>query len=307
MAQHDEPRWPGWSEGDQPAAPRPGTPPPGQYGPQSPPGAGPPRNGLGIAALILGIIGLLSGLIPLLFWLAAVLGVTALILGLVGARRAKQGYATNGRMSVVGAVLGGLAIVLAIIGAVLVGQVLDDIDRELGRTETTETAPPEEPPEEAEPDEETGEVEAEEDEADEAEAPAPDDAGPLAFGAEQLYADGLRVTVTVPQPFTPSEHARGPTPGNIAVTVEVVVVNDTDETFRADRARVVARDAEGRSAEKLYDSGAGLSDLSGTLLPGRQAVGSYAFELPPEHADTFDVEVRPSFSHQAAVWSGPAR
>jgi hypothetical protein len=54
-----------------------------------------PRNGLGIAALILGIIGGISAIIPLSILLAGILGVIGLILGFLGRGRAMRGEATN--------------------------------------------------------------------------------------------------------------------------------------------------------------------------------------------------------------------
>ena len=54
-----------------------------------------PRNGLGIAALILGIIGAIFAIIPLSILLAGILGVIGLILGFLGRRRAMRGEATN--------------------------------------------------------------------------------------------------------------------------------------------------------------------------------------------------------------------
>jgi hypothetical protein len=54
-----------------------------------------PRNGLGIAALVLGIIGGISAIIPLSILLAGILGVIGLILGVLGRGRAMRGEATN--------------------------------------------------------------------------------------------------------------------------------------------------------------------------------------------------------------------
>ncbi|MFJ3138162.1 DUF4190 domain-containing protein [Streptomyces sp. NPDC086843] len=79
-------------------------------GPQQAVGARERRNGFGIAALVLGIVG------ALLFWTAIggiVLGVLALIFGVLGFRRSRRGVATNGTMSVIGAVLGALALVVS--------------------------------------------------------------------------------------------------------------------------------------------------------------------------------------------------
>jgi hypothetical protein len=115
MTDPNEPRPPGWGE----------RPPP----PPAPPPQ--PSNGFGITALILGIIGVLTGMFPLLFWLAAVLGIIALVLGIIGARRAQQGYATNFRMSVIGAVLGGASLVLSFIGILVVADAFDEFDEDI--------------------------------------------------------------------------------------------------------------------------------------------------------------------------------
>lgn len=96
-------------------------PPPGGY--QAPPPAGygqnptQPRNGFGIAALVLGLLALLSS------WTligGILLGLLALIFGLLGRARAKRGEATNGGMSVAGAVLGVIGLLLAI-GLIAIG------------------------------------------------------------------------------------------------------------------------------------------------------------------------------------------
>jgi hypothetical protein len=100
---------------------QPETPPPPQYGPY--PGAYPPpppgypgyappptgpKNGLGIAALIVAIVALLSAVG------GVVLGVVAVVLGFLGWNRAKRGEADNGGIAVAGIVLGVLSIIEAI-------------------------------------------------------------------------------------------------------------------------------------------------------------------------------------------------
>ncbi len=57
-----------------------------------------PRNGVGIAALVVGLISLVfAGLI---------LGAVAIILGWIGMNRVKKGEATNQVMALIGVVLG---------------------------------------------------------------------------------------------------------------------------------------------------------------------------------------------------------
>ncbi|HET6634296.1 MAG TPA: DUF4190 domain-containing protein [Streptomyces sp.] len=69
-----------------------------------------PRNGIGIAALVLGILAVL------LFWTiigGIVLGLIGLILGIVGFRRGRRGQATNGTMSLIGGILGLLGLIVS--------------------------------------------------------------------------------------------------------------------------------------------------------------------------------------------------
>ena len=70
-----------------------------------------PRNGLGIAALVVAIIALVSS-----FSVAGgvVLGIVAVILGLMGRGRVKRGEANNGGVALAGLVLGVLAIVVGL-------------------------------------------------------------------------------------------------------------------------------------------------------------------------------------------------
>ncbi|MGW7353991.1 MYXO-CTERM sorting domain-containing protein [Streptomyces sp. NPDC054784] len=66
-----------------------------------------PRNGFGVAALVLGLLALVT------FWTVfggIALGVLALAFGVLGHRRKRRGEATNGTMALVGAVAGLLAL-----------------------------------------------------------------------------------------------------------------------------------------------------------------------------------------------------
>ena len=96
------------------AAP-PGHPPPAQqpWGTPGYAGGAAPRNGLGVAALVLGLLAVLTGF----FVLGGVLGVVAVVLGVLGRGRAKRGEATNGGVALAGIVLGlvGIALTAAVI------------------------------------------------------------------------------------------------------------------------------------------------------------------------------------------------
>jgi hypothetical protein len=84
-------------------------PPPPYYGYPPPPSA--PKNGLGIASLILAIVALVS------VWSVfapIILGVIAVVVGFLGRGRVKRGTADNGGVAIAGIVLGGLAIVVGL-------------------------------------------------------------------------------------------------------------------------------------------------------------------------------------------------
>jgi len=94
-------------------------PPPAGYGQGLSYGAPParPRNGFGIAALVLGLLALV------LFWTiigGIIFGILALIFGLIGRTRAKRGESTNGGLALAGVILGVIGALTAI-GLIVLG------------------------------------------------------------------------------------------------------------------------------------------------------------------------------------------
>jgi hypothetical protein len=90
----------------QPGSYPPGYPPsPSYHGGPQPPVA--PKNGLGIASLVLAVVGLLS--VATVFAPIA-LGIVAVVFGFLAHARTKRGTADNGGVAIAGIVLGGLAI-----------------------------------------------------------------------------------------------------------------------------------------------------------------------------------------------------
>jgi hypothetical protein len=86
-------------------------PPPQPYSGYAPPPVA-PKNGLGIAALVVAIIGLVF------CWTVVggvILGVGAVIIGFVARGRVKRGQATNGGVAIAGIVLGFLAIIVSLV------------------------------------------------------------------------------------------------------------------------------------------------------------------------------------------------
>lgn len=96
-------------------------PPQGGYGYGGYPPQSQPKNGLGLASLIVAIISLLT------VFGGLVLGIVAVILGVIGRGRAKRGEATNGGVALAGIVLGALSILVSIAAIVLTVQFAKDV------------------------------------------------------------------------------------------------------------------------------------------------------------------------------------
>ncbi|MFC8230036.1 DUF4352 domain-containing protein [Streptomyces sp. NPDC057287] len=254
------------------------------YTPAQSPGTRPARNGLGIAALVLGIVGTVSGLVPFFFWLAGILGLIALILGLAGRGRAKRGEATNKGVTTFGAVLGLVALILSVVGAVLTFKAVDDVVTDINEAVADSSAS-------AKPAAGGGGAAGGTEGKDDV----------LRGGDSAAYDDGLEITVDAPAPYTAGEFAIGHTKGNSAYTVSVVIENKGKEKFDAALVTVDARAGEdGVNAEQIYDDKTG-EGFTGTVLPGKKITAKYAFDAPAD-AKNLTVEVAPGFEWDASQW-----
>jgi hypothetical protein len=90
----------------QPAQPVPPPPPPTA--------SHRPRNGLGVAALVIGVASLVAGISFVLFPLALVGGLVGLILGIIALTRGKNRGATNTGQAIAGVVCCVLALAISI-------------------------------------------------------------------------------------------------------------------------------------------------------------------------------------------------
>ncbi|WP_406450934.1 DUF4352 domain-containing protein [Streptomyces sp. NBC_00876] len=274
--------------------PQPQSPSQSPYAPAQAPGMRPARNGLGIAALILGLIGAVSGLVPFLFWLAGILGTLALILGLVGRGRAKRGEATNKNMATFGAVLGLVALILSVVGAVITFKAVDDAvsDFDKALSDTTASAKPKAGGDSGK-NAESG--------ADSGDAKEKDTGKALEAGDSAVYDDDLTVTVGDATSYSAGSFAVGHTKGNKAYRVAVVIENAGKEKFDSALVSVSARAGQdGVDAEQIFDGKVG-EGFSGTVLPGKKVTVLYAFDAPVD-ARTLTVEVNPGFTYDATQW-----
>ena len=92
-----------------------------------------PGSALAMAGMILGIVGVVTGALMVVFYVAFICGVLALVFGLVVASRSRRaGLPVDGRARTA-IVLGPIALVLSVVGAIVfftvVRDVIDDLER----------------------------------------------------------------------------------------------------------------------------------------------------------------------------------
>ncbi|MEU6930082.1 DUF4190 domain-containing protein [Streptomyces sp. NPDC046385] len=254
-----------------------------------------PRNGLGVTALVLGIVGLLFAIIPFLFWLGGILGLLALIFGIIGASRAGKGLATNKGSAVTGLVLGALSILVSIVWTVVIATAVKDVADEIEKSGGLPTA--------------TASAEPGAGGAAKPSAKATDAAsGALKFGETFAYDDGLKVTVSTPRAHKPDAFAAGFTKGNKAFQVTITIVNGSKEAVDITAALPNASDANGASAEMVFDGSYATKPFEGKVLPGKQAKADFTFSMAPDAAGELQVEIAPTvLDHESAVWTGPTK
>ncbi|MFG2530916.1 hypothetical protein [Streptomyces sp. NPDC048516] len=266
----------------------------------------PPRNGLGIAALTLAVLGLLilatlgvvgsTGPARVFFWVAGFLTTLSLALGILGARRAKQGYAGNRGRCLTGAVLGGLATVWCINGAVAATDPFHQVSCQAGQQQTTASSG----------------AKAGASPSPKPKAAGAPGSGPVSFDTTWCFKNGVQVTVSAPKPYTPRtmrhDWQRGYTPGNRTRAVEVTIRNgSTNMVDLEELISIGATDANGRGAQAVFEGEDPSRGLGKTLLlPGMKKVMTQGFALPPSAAKRMGVEVSLNVAaDRRALWSGP--
>ncbi|WP_267245581.1 DUF4190 domain-containing protein [Streptomyces sp. PR69] len=240
---------------------------------------------MGVTALVLGIVGVVLGLAVVLFWMSWLPALLALVFGFVGLAHCRKGVATNRGMALTGVILGAAGLLIAVGGGVfsvlLVKDAAEDARAEIAEVRASAAA-------EAEKEREK------------------EKARHLSFGEAYTFENGLKVTVAKPEPFTPDSLVYGHAKGNKAVQVTVTVVNTSAERLSVETGLPSVNDANGASTELVIDGSGRQKVITGYVLPGKEAIGKYAFSLPPDAADKIEVEFSPDSKRWPdAYWSGP--
>lgn len=253
-------------------------------------------NVLAITGFVLAVIGLLGCWIPVVNFFSAVLALAGLVLGIVGLLQVKKGKSGKG-LALSAIVVGALAIVGTIVSWILFAQWADDVNTDyeesLAQLEEqlgdTSTAVPEDEPL-------TDETPAEDDLA--AEVPS----GAAPFGETVVYEDGLEVSISAPEPFTPSEAAAGGENHPSHVRFDVTVTNGTDAPYEPVLIYLSASSA-GAEGDQIFDFANGLEGgPTTTVLPGESVTFPAAFGVN-DPADVL-VQLAPGmFDYDDALFS----
>lgn len=259
------------------------------------PRPGPRRNGLGTAAVTLAALGLIilaflgvvgsTGPARVLFWTAGILVATALALGILGARQVKQGYADNRGRCLTGAVLGGLATVWCLNGAVAATNLFHHVSCQAGQVQTTSAS---------------------------GAGPGTSSSPTTGFHTTWCFRNGVQATVSAPEPYTPrtpQDDSQSGTPGDKrTLAAQVTIRNGSTNIVNLEEfLGISAKDADGKTADPVFDGEDHSSGVGKTLLlPGMTKVITRGFALPPSAAKSMGVEVTLNLpADRKGLWSGP--
>ena len=251
------------------------------------PGAGGPQkvNVLGIVALVVAVIGFILACIPFVQVIAWIVLPIAFVLSLVALflEGRKWPAITGLVVSVLGGIVG--AIVFAVVTVGVLGQIADSgviqdqIERELEEEFGTPV-----------PTEDAGE--------------APDDGamGGLAFGETMEWDDGVSMTVSEPEPFTPSDLAAGADQA-VDLVFTLTITNDSSENVQP--VVVSTLSSDGTEATRIFDIGADGGQVgippTTAILPGESITWREAWSVADEGSLT--MQTSPSFQYEPAVFT----
>jgi hypothetical protein len=240
----------------------------------------PGPNVVGIIALVVAIAGFVFACIPDVMGVAWILLPVAFVLALVGlfSRGAKWPAITGLIISILATVVGIVVFVNALIGSF--GDVWDTIDDAI--PDATDIPQPGDDSPFGEPEQPAAPV------------------GDLAFGDTMTWDDGVALTVSAPEAYTPSAFAVGSTLANNVVFTMTITNNSTENVQPVPFPTLTSGDQE---ASQIFDVG---EDLEGNRddvgIPPTAIVppgGSVSWRVAWSVADpaSLTMEASPSFAY----------
>ncbi|MEI5582470.1 MULTISPECIES: DUF2510 domain-containing protein [unclassified Agromyces] len=263
---------------------------PGAYGTPTggpgAPGTGSGRlNVLGVVALALAVIGFILACIPFVQFVAWIVLPIAFVLSLVALFL--EGRKWPAIAGLVVSVLGGIvgAVVFAFVTIGVLGELADSgviqdrIERELEEEFGTPV-----PTEEA------------------TDGPDADATAGLAFGDTMTWDDGVSMTVSAPEPYTPSELSAGADQA-VDLVFTLTITNDSPENVQPVVLSTLSSD--GTEATRIFDVGAegGQVGIPPTtaILPGESITWREAWSVADESSLT--MQTSPSFEYESVVFT----
>lgn len=120
------------------------------------------------------------------------------------------------------------------------------------------------------------------------------------FGEAFTFRNNLAVSVSLPEPYTPSSSAAGGESADQFVVFTVTVVNGSTENY--DPALFTADLQSGnREADKVYDSANGIGAPTTVVLPGRESEFRLAFAV--SDPEDLVLQVSPAFDYRDAIFT----
>ena len=237
---------------------------------------------LAIVALVVAAVGFIFACIPGVFIVGWVLLPIAFILSIVAffLKGAKWPAITALALSVVGTIVGVVIFVVLVSGAF--NQAVEEFDDAIA--EASEAA--ETPLDQEEP----------------AEEPDTAPVGNLAFGDTMVWEDNVELTVSAPEPYTPTEFAAGTTlPNNIVFTM-TITNNSTENLEPLPFAQL---SSGGQEASQIFDITGDGEDVgvppTTVILPGESVTWRTAWSVADPASLT--MQVAPSFAYEDAVFT----
>jgi hypothetical protein len=253
----------------------------------------PGPNVVGIIALVVAIVGLVFAFIPPASGFAWVFVPVAFVLSIIGLslRGAKWPAVTGLVVSIIAAIVGIVMFVTFLFG--LIGNAFDEIEDSI--PDVPVFPQPEPDPRPDDPGTEPA--------PEQPEAPV---AGALAFGETMTWDDGVSLTVSAPESYTPSDFAAGATHANNVVFTLTITNNSTGDLQPLPLPTLSSGDQE---VSQIFDIG---SDVFGpgddvgfpptaTIEPGGSVSWRAAWSM--DDPSSLTLQVAPSFLYPSATFT----
>ncbi|RYF56953.1 MAG: hypothetical protein EOO27_16950 [Comamonadaceae bacterium] len=120
------------------------------------------------------------------------------------------------------------------------------------------------------------------------------------FGQTYTFENGLEVTVSAPQPYTPTASAAGADASLPAIAFDVTVVNGSPENYETMMFSTTLQSGN-QEASEIYDTGGIGGSPSTITLPGRESAFRIAYAVT-NPADLV-MQVSPGFEYEKIIFT----